>query len=67
MVHVYPLNDLREHDLQSADCACNPRLLIIQGSGMVVVHNAFDAREVLEQFDGFESTVAKWQEELACR
>ncbi|HDR0635836.1 hypothetical protein [Pasteurella multocida] len=43
LVHVYPLNDLREHDLK-ADCWCNP---VINDEG-VCVHNSMDQREKYE-------------------
>jgi len=40
---VWPLDDLREHDLDSLACACRPQM-----RGGVLVHNAFDGRECLE-------------------
>lgn len=44
-IHVYPLNDLREHELEGVDCWCNPRI----EDDWVVVHNAMDQRERCEQ------------------
>lgn len=43
-MHVTPVNDLREHVL-SQMCPCIPRLAV---GGEVIVHNAYDAREVGE-------------------
>lgn len=42
--HVYPLNDLKEHDTDGAACWCNPT-----HDGDVVVHNSMDRREEYEQ------------------
>jgi len=42
--HVYPVNDLREHDM-TRDCWCRPRI----EDDYIVVHNALDQRERSEQ------------------
>jgi hypothetical protein len=47
MIHVYPLNDLREHDLESTMCECEPRIDWDQ-SEAIVIHNSFDGRELEE-------------------
>lgn len=63
--HIYPLNDEQEHDTESHPlsvigssplegtpyviwdgCACNPR---VDFDNQIVVHNAFDCREVVEE------------------
>jgi len=44
LVHVTPLNDLKEHIL-SADCPCNPRI-----EDGVCIHNSWDGREGVEQW-----------------
>lgn len=44
MVHVYPLNDLREHEM-SKECWCRPDVDEDDG---VCVHNALDGREAYE-------------------
>ncbi len=55
--HVYPLDDLEEHDLECVyppignpycKCKCNP-LFTEEGEGVLIVHNSFDGREVFEQ------------------
>lgn len=43
--HVYPVNDMREHELHGLDCWCKPELL----DDFVVVHNSFDGREETKQ------------------
>jgi len=46
--HVFPLNDLREHVTEGVDCPCNPTVEVI-GASLLIIHNAFDNREVIEQ------------------
>lgn len=49
MIHVYPVNDLEEHDTEhSAICKCNPKVEIVEGE-ILIIHNAFDLREVVEK------------------
>ena len=50
-IHVYPLDDLREHDLESDNCACHPRIKYVGDGGKVVVHNSWDGREFLERWE----------------
>jgi hypothetical protein len=47
MVNVCPLGDKIEHG-ENTTCPCVPRVEIENGE-MIVVHNAADARELLEQ------------------
>lgn len=48
-IHVYPVNDLVEHDTSGGDCVCGPvddPVVREDGSiGWVVVHHALDGRE----------------------
>lgn len=46
--HVYPVNDLKEHDTESKTCHCQPR---IDWKHQIVIHNAYDLREVKEYLD----------------
>lgn len=41
--HVYPLDDLREHNTDGSQCWCNPT-----HDGDTIVHNSMDGRELLE-------------------
>jgi len=47
--HVYPLNDLIEHELEGDDCICGPEVEPIKredGSiGWLVTHHSLDGRE----------------------
>jgi hypothetical protein len=51
-IHAYPVNDLIEHDTDSSDCICGPRVEPVErddGSyGWVVVHHSLDGRETNE-------------------
>lgn len=46
-VHVYPVNDLREHVTDGTPCWCTPETLEEPG-GFVIVHCALDGREAYE-------------------
>lgn len=48
MIHVYPLNDQREHDTEEVGCPCGPRVEAVEEE-CLVVHNSFDGREFVEQ------------------
>lgn len=47
-VHIYPINDLVDHD-NNDDCVCGPRVETVAGDdgsiSWVVVHHSLDARE----------------------
>jgi len=45
--HVYPLNDTKEHDLEST-CECNPVAETQPGGDIILVHNSWDGREAVE-------------------
>lgn len=46
-VNVYPLDDIGEHVLD-VSCSCGPSVEVI-GAHLLIVHNAFDHREIIEQ------------------
>jgi hypothetical protein len=46
--HIFPINDLREHVLVGPDCPCEPEIKV-DGASLIVVHNAYDHREIVEQ------------------
>ena len=48
IIHVLPVNDLEPHDEEGTTCKCEPRVEFVEG-GMLVVHNSFDNREMIEQ------------------
>ena len=47
MIHVYPINDTKNHVLEGTGCHCEPRVEIAPG-GTIVIHNAYDMREAQE-------------------
>lgn len=48
MIHVYPINDLEQHDLEGTQCKCNPQVIIEPNAEIMIVHNSFDGREGVE-------------------
>lgn len=47
--HVLPVGDLHEHSNNVDEpCPCNPKVQEVDGD-MVLVHNAWDLREVVEE------------------
>lgn len=52
-VHVYPNNDLIDHDTDGGDCVCGPTVEPVprdDGSmGWLVTHHSLDGRELREQ------------------
>lgn len=48
MIHVYPTNDLEQHDLEGTQCKCNPQVIIEPNAEIIIVHNSFDGREGVE-------------------
>jgi hypothetical protein len=55
VIHVYPVNDEREHELDGTMCPCNPKVEFADPvtrepyCEALVIHNAFDCREVVER------------------
>lgn len=48
--HVYPLRDLRTHEVGSeGTCWCGPVISYSHGDKDVVTHNSEDGRELIEQ------------------
>jgi len=46
--HIIPTNDLKEHE-KSSTCECRPSVEIEAKNGdIIVVHNAYDERELAE-------------------
>lgn len=48
MIHVYPLDDIEEHDIETTLCKCEPRIISDTDADIIVVHNSFDGREGVE-------------------
>ena len=47
-IHVLPVNDLKPHEESGVGCPCKPRIEVV-GADLIIVHNAWDNREVFEQ------------------
>ena len=50
-IHVYPLNDRREHVL-SVNCPCKPEVEV-EGAIVIVTHRAWDHRDFFEELEAF--------------
>lgn len=52
-VHVYPVNDLVEHDTNGGDCPCGPTTEPVMredgSNGWLVTHHSLDGREKKEK------------------
>jgi hypothetical protein len=46
--HILPRGDIREHREAGTNCACRPTIERY-GDAILVIHNAFDARELIEE------------------
>jgi hypothetical protein len=51
-IHVFPVDDLVEHELEGDDCVCGPEAQPVErddGSfGWVLTHHSLDGRELTE-------------------
>jgi hypothetical protein len=47
-IHVYPVNDLREHITDGPGCPCEPEIEVV-GAALIYIYNAWDYREIVEQ------------------
>lgn len=45
--HILPINDLKEHEEKST-CHCEPSVEILDNGDLLVIHNSFDRRELIE-------------------
>jgi hypothetical protein len=48
IIHFVPDNDRKPHDISSTHCTCDYTTVIVN-SHMMIVHSAFDLREMVEQ------------------
>ena len=49
--HVYPLEDIFEHNFIGINCLCNP---YVEGKNNLIVHTAFDGRDLIEEIEGIQ-------------
>jgi hypothetical protein len=45
--HILPTNDSEEH-LEKSTCKCLPNSEIVENGDLLIVHNSFDNREIIE-------------------
>jgi hypothetical protein len=58
VIHVYPVNDKRLHELNGTGCWCEPTVEWEHPEALVI-HNSLDGRETLEQDHNAESEDGK--------
>jgi hypothetical protein len=46
--HILPINDLKEHSERSS-CECNPKVRQLENGDLLVSHNSYDGRELIEE------------------
>lgn len=46
--HILPINDLKEHQEEST-CECEPKSEILDSGDILIIHNSYDGREIIEQ------------------
>jgi len=47
--HILPVNDLEEHEDKST-CKCMPSSEVLENGDLLITHNSFDKREIIEEF-----------------
>jgi hypothetical protein len=47
--HLYPVNDLKPHDTDGTTCHCDPEMELTPEGDMLIIHNSFDGRELIEE------------------
>lgn len=48
--NILPENDLKEH-IEESTCECGPSVEILENGDMMIIHNSYDGREILEQLN----------------
>lgn len=61
MIHVHPINDQKEHTLEGTTCHCTPRI-DYDGPEMLIIHNSYDGRELIEEAEAALNIPAKNEE-----
>ena len=50
-IHVVPIGDLRPHTETGYDCECDPKTEVTENDPVLVIHNAFDGRDIIEEIE----------------
>lgn len=58
--HIYPVKDSKQHNLEGLNCHCEPE---IDWEYLLVVHNAFDMREVEEYINDSKESILRIKNE----
>ena len=44
MIHIIPINDIKDH-IEESTCLCYPKVEVIENGEIMIIHNAYDGRE----------------------
>lgn len=59
--HILPVNDIYEHH-ESLRCSCRPKVKFSDKSELIIIHRAFDRRELFES--DYDLTINEWLEKI---
>ena len=59
MLHIYPVGDEKEHDIESTTCWCEPKIEWDHPEPLVI-HNAADCREIVEEAERIKEKGRMW-------
>ena len=45
--HILPINDIDTHE-ELSTCKCEPKVDVLDVGDMMIIHNSFDGREIIE-------------------
>ena len=48
--NILPMNDLKEH-IEESTCECGTSIEILENGDMMIIHNSYDGREILEKLN----------------
>lgn len=65
-LHVYPVHDIYPHEVDGAPCPCKPSIEMRNGE-TIIVHHAWDMREVIEALAGDMLGICKLGASIAIR
>jgi len=57
---IMPLNGSGAHSAYDINCPCNPEIDFDCSGKMIIVHKAFDRRELVEELTGWGSLNHSW-------
>jgi len=50
IISILPIHDTKPH-IEDSTCECEPEIKIIETGDIIMVHNSFDGREIIEKIN----------------